>query len=186
MMASPLPRSIAIGYGLGDRQLDDRPNALRIVRGTAPTPTHAEWLIETNLDDMRSELVPPLVEALLAAGADDVWTIPIQMKKGRPGTCVAVLVSDTYRAAVTATLFAHSTATGLRATAVVRTRLRRTVDRVQTPWGPVRVVRATDGTHETNCAPEFDDCLTLARAHGVPVRRVYETALALALQRRST
>ena len=76
----------AVGYGAGTKDLADRPNVVRVVLGAeSARPTGRVVLLETNLDDFSPELVPDAVERCFAAGALDVWTVPAQMKKGRPG-----------------------------------------------------------------------------------------------------
>jgi len=176
----PLPamRIEAIGWGAGTAELPDRPNLLRIVIGRAASvAAPALVVLEANVDDMSPEIAGWLVERLLGAGALDAWLAPIQMKKGRPGVMVGVLVKVEDRAAVEAVLLAESTTIGVRAHAVDRRELPRRIETVQTPWGPIPIKVATDGVAH-NAAPEYEACRRAAEAHGVPLKDVYARALA--------
>src|SRR5262249_28356359 len=117
----------AAGYGAGNKQLDDRPNVLRAMigepLGVAAAPAAPEVvLLEANIDDMSGELVAPLTDALAEAGAVDVWSAPILMKKGRPAVQVSALAPPEAAAAVERAFFRNSTTLGLR-----RRRLERVV-----------------------------------------------------------
>jgi uncharacterized protein (DUF111 family) len=100
------------------------------------------------------------------------------MKKGRPGIQLCVLAPASRRAALVQRIVRDSTSIGVRMHPVHRVRLERRSVAVETPWGPVRVKQAYDGEQLVNSAPEFEDCLRLARDHGTPLRQVYEAALA--------
>jgi pyridinium-3,5-bisthiocarboxylic acid mononucleotide nickel chelatase len=183
----PLPpmRIQAVGYGAGSRELADRPNLLRAIIGQpigqaeAPAPPEVVR-IETNLDDMNPQLVAPLYDALLAAGAVDVWSTPILMKKGRPALQVTALAAPASVADVQRAFFRHSTTLGVRAQAMHRVVLARAFERVETTYGSVRVkVGALDG-EVLGAQPEFEDCGRLAGLAGVPVRAVLAEATAAA------
>jgi len=175
----------AVGYGAGTRELDDRPNVLRVLVGAplgqAAAPAPAEVVrVEANLDDMSPELVGPLVEALLAAGAVDAWSAPIIMKKGRPALEVTALAPPDALAAVQRAFFLNSTTLGVRTQPMARAVLARAFERVATPWGPVRVkLGALDG-ELLGAKPELEDCRRLATKAGVPVRAVHAAAQAAA------
>jgi uncharacterized protein (TIGR00299 family) protein len=183
----PLPplRIQAVGYGAGTRELADRPNVLRAVIGApigaadepaAPSVT----LLEANVDDMSPQLVAPLFDALFAAGALDVWSTPILMKKGRPALQVSALAPPAVVAEVQRALFRHSTTLGVRAQPLARAALGRSFARVETPYGPVRVkIGALDG-EVIGAQPEFEDCRRLAARAGRPVREVLAAAAAAA------
>lgn len=166
-----------IGYGLGDARWPDRPNLLRLVLGHRDD-SHGdqELVIEANIDDMSPEVFGPLCEALLADGALDAWLCPIQMKKGRPGVLLSALVAPDRRGPVVARILRETTTLGVRIHAVERTKLARRSVVVETPWGPVRVKQGIDGDAVLNEAPELEDCLALARAHGVPLKEVLASA----------
>ncbi len=183
----PLPpmRPRAIGYGAGTRELDDRPNVLRVTlgepigAGDAPAAP-AVVLVEANVDDMSPQLVGPLYDALFAAGAVDVWSAPILMKKGRPALQLSALTPPGALAAVERAFFAHSTTLGVRRRALERVVLARSFATVATPYGKVRIkLGALDG-EILGAQPEFEDCRRLATRARIPVREVLAAAAAAA------
>jgi uncharacterized protein (TIGR00299 family) protein len=183
----PLPpmRPRAIGYGAGTRELADRPNVLRVTLGelvgAVDVPAAPQvMLVEANVDDMSPQLVGPLYDALFAAGAVDVWSAPILMKKGRPAIQISALAPPASLSVVERAFFAHSTTLGLRRRALERVVLARSFATVATPYGKVRVkVAALDG-EILGAAPEFDDCRRLAARARVPAREVLAAAAAAA------
>jgi len=171
-----------IAYGAGEREIKGFPNVLRLAVGTtvtaAETRSDHAWLLETNLDDMTGEEVAFCAEKLLAAGALDVFTTPIQMKKGRPGVKLSVLCAPSRFSALEASIWANTTTLGVRRTLWQRSTLRRTHRTVQTPWGEVRVKLGFLGEKLIRCEPEYEDCRRLAEAQGIPLRDVYTAARA--------
>jgi uncharacterized protein (TIGR00299 family) protein len=192
----PLPpmRVRAIGYGAGTREIPDRANVLRAIVGepigVADAPAAAEVvLIEANVDDMSPQLVAPLGDALAAAGAVDVWSTPILMKKGRPALQISALAPRPVAAAVERALFENSPSLGLRRRPLERVVLARSFAKVTTPYGPVRVKIAALDDEVLGAQPEFEDCRRLAARARVPVREVLAAATAAArtlLPRRRT
>ena len=183
----PLPpmRPRAIGYGAGTRELTDRPNVLRVTLGepvgAEDAPAAPEVvLVEANVDDMSPQLVAPLYDALFAAGAVDVWSAPILMKKGRPAIQLSALTPPASLSAVERAFFTHSTTLGVRRRALERVVLARSFATVATPYGKVRVkLGALDG-EILGAQPEFDDCRRLATRAHVPTREVLAAAVAAA------
>jgi hypothetical protein len=178
-----LPR--AIGYGAGTKELADRANVLRVTLGEPlgvpdAAPAGEVVLVEANVDDMSPQLVGPLYDALFAAGAVDVWSAPILMKKGRPALLVSALATPAMLAPVERAFFVHSTTLGLRRRALERLVLARSFAAVATPYGKVRVkLSALDG-EILGAQPEFEDCRRLAARAGVPTREVHAAAAAAA------
>ena len=169
-----------IGCGAGQRDLDEQPNLLRLLVGEASSAVRNDqvWALETNLDDVSGELIGYCLERLWEAGALDVYTTAIQMKKNRPGVVVSVLCRSAEMAAIEAILFRETTTLGVRRWPVERHVLRRQPHQVQTPWGPVDgKIGWWDSTH-ARFAPEYEDCRRVAAAADVPLRAVYEAALA--------
>ncbi|MBN1557166.1 MAG: nickel pincer cofactor biosynthesis protein LarC [Lentisphaerae bacterium] len=169
--------------GFGHRRLNSRPNLLRAMLLAPPPrpapagPPAACVVLECNLDDAVPELIGSLTGRLLAAGALDVFTTPVQMKKQRPGTLLTVLCRPEDRPVLIDLIFTESTTFGVREYAVSRTVLARREAAVTTPYGTVRLkIGAWQGRDVTR-APEHEDCAARAREHGVPVRAVYEAAL---------
>jgi uncharacterized protein (TIGR00299 family) protein len=183
--ALPPMRLAAVGYGAGTRELADRPNVLRAALGAplgrVDEPAAGDVVrLEANLDDMNPQLVAPLQDALFAAGAVDVWSTPIVMKKGRPALEVTALAPPAAAAAVERAFFLNSTTLGVRARAMTRVVLARAFERVETPYGAVRVKLAALDGEILGAQPEFDDCQRLAKRARVPVRAVLAAATAAA------
>ena len=181
----PLIAIAAVGYGSGTRELPDRPNVLRVLIGETPaslSPTETIVIVEANVDDMNPELLPPLVAETLEAGARDAFLTPIIGKKGRPAYKVTVLCEEPDVARIARVLFDNSTTLGLRTRTERRICLDREWKTAPTPWGTVRVKIGRLHGRETTRAPEFEDCRRLAEEAGVPVRTVYEAALAAAVK----
>ena len=170
-----------IGYGAGTKDFADRPNVVRVVLGTeAALPAWQAVLLETNLDDLPPELVPDAVDRCFAAGALDVWTVPAQMKKGRPGFVLSALARTGSVAEVARAMLEETTALGVRTTRVDRYELDRDERTVEVAGRTVRVkVGLLDG-RVVNVAPEHDDCTAVARETGRPVKSVWAEALARA------
>lgn len=179
----PLPALVLdrVGYGAGTRDPADRPNLLRVVLGTTAGGRPGDLvLLETNLDDLNPELVPDAVERSFAAGALDVWTTPIQMKKGRPGIVLSALARPEREAEVATALLEETTALGIRVARLGRYELEREERTIELDGGSVRVKVATLDGRVLNVAPEHDDCAALARATGRSVKSVWAAALARA------
>ncbi|HIJ72789.1 MAG TPA: nickel pincer cofactor biosynthesis protein LarC [Candidatus Hydrogenedentes bacterium] len=181
----PLFKIDAVGYGSGARDLADRPNVLRVFLGreSAALPgAESITIVEANIDDMNPELLPPLLEDMLRAGARDAFLTPIVGKKGRPAHQITVLCDEAIASEVAGLLFRNSTTLGVRMRAEHRICLDREWQVAETAWGAVRVKIARFDGHETTAAPEFEDCRGLAEQAGVSVRAVYEAALAAAVK----
>ncbi len=178
-------RLVGVGYGFGHHLLQSRPNLLRAsLFEDAPENGKAGeddcLVLECNLDDTTPELVGALLPRLLEAGARDAFTTAIQMKKQRPGVLLTVLCRSDRRDAVLDLLFRESTTFGVREYSVRRTVLKRQLVEVTTPYGRVRVKVGRWRGDEVTAAPEMEDCIRLAAAANVAVRRVYEAASAAA------
>ena len=116
-------------------------------------------------------------EKLLAAGALDVWTAPVYMKKQRPGVVLSVLCREKDRAELLRLLLTETTTFGVRERTVDRTVLRRDFATAETPYGPVRVKQGWLGDELVTASPEWEDCRAAAEKSGVPAKEVYRTAL---------
>ena len=169
-----------IGYGAGQRDLEEQPNLLRLLVGEASTSGPADageqvWIVETNLDDISGELVGYTTTRLWEAGALDVYTTAIQMKKNRPGVMLSVLCNAADVQRIEAILFRETTTLGIRRWPVSRHKLRREAGQVSTPWGPVSGMIAWLG-ETARFSPEFESCRKVADEQGVPLKAVYEAA----------
>ncbi len=175
----------AVGYGAGTRELPDRPNVLRVVIGHAAEPaatTTQVVLLEANLDDLVPELIPDAVQRCSEAGALDVWTTPVQMKKGRPGVVVSALARPGDERAVAAALLEHTSTLGVRVSTLHRYELERRTEEVEVDGRPIRIkVGVLDG-RVVNVAPEHDDCAAVAAATGRSVKQIWAEALGEAMR----
>ncbi|MSU28215.1 MAG: nickel pincer cofactor biosynthesis protein LarC [Pedosphaera sp.] len=192
-----------VGYGVGTRDNDTRPNVVRAALGEvagesnqcsafsvqsatgAATATH-DWdtdtvaVLETNLDDVSGEVLGAFVENALGAGALDVFHTPIQMKKNRPGVLLTVLCAAADGDKFAALLLRETSSFGVRRTLAERRKLKRDFLTVKLPQGDVTVkIGKLDGV-VVQIAPEFESCKQLAAKSSVPLKQIYESALAAA------
>ena len=181
--AAPLMTLQRVGYGAGTIDLVERANVVRVLLGRAADggiPQDEVALLETNLDDLSPELIPDAVERCFAAGALDVWTAPVAMKKGRPGLMFSALARPEAEAAVAQAILEETTALGVRVERLRRYELEREEQTVEVDGRPVRVKLGRLDGRVVNVAPEHDDCAAVARATGTPVKSVSAAALAAA------
>jgi uncharacterized protein (TIGR00299 family) protein len=159
-------RMVGSGWGAGQRDPKHYPNALRILVAETASEAGRVVVLATDVDDMSPEYVDPLRQALVAAGALDVQTWPVQMKKGRQGFRVEVMAPEALADAVTAELFRHSTTAGVRRWFAERATLPRHQLTVRLDGVAVRV-KVLDGGN-VRVKPEYDDVLAAAKALGRP------------------
>jgi pyridinium-3,5-bisthiocarboxylic acid mononucleotide nickel chelatase len=169
------------GNGAGSRDFPDHPNVLRLTIGeavgAAMTLADRITVLEANLDDLSPQVLAYAMEQLLTAGALDVFSAPVQMKKGRAGALLTVLCKCEDADRLTKIVFAETTTLGVRRRDEQRQVLARRWERVQTNWGPVRIKIASMNGTISNYAPEYEDCRQLAEAHHVPLKTVIEEAM---------
>lgn len=178
----PPMRIAAVGYGAGSADLAEQANVLRILIGesaaqeAAVGPDALVSVIETNLDDMSPQIYGYFVERALAAGALDVFSTPVQMKKNRPGQLVTILCEISSRSRLIDLIFHETTTIGVRTYEVHRQTLNRETVSIETPLGAIRMkVSRMNGTI-LNAAPEYEDCQRIAAQKGVPLKHVLSTA----------
>jgi len=177
------------GYGAGTRDFPEHPNLLRMTIGEAE-PTHRAntsnesiAVLEANLDDLSPQVLAYAMERLLAEGALDVFSVPVQMKKSRPAALLTVLAKMEDANRLTKTIFAETTTLGVRRHEEQRRTLSRRWETVDTTWGPVRIKIANMNGSVSNYAPEYEDCRTLAETQHVPLRTVMQEAIQQYLRR---
>lgn len=180
--ATAVPRRIeSYGIGLGSRELTDRPNALRLQRATPLALAESSWhqvaVLECQLDDTTGEAIAYAAETLLEAGALDVFTTAVQMKKSRPGVAITVLSRPELSSELAERLLLETGSLGCRRTVVDRLEAERSISTVLTPLGEVRVKQAAISGRSLGSAPEYEDVRRIAREQGVPFRDVYRAAL---------
>ena len=168
--AMPPMRIEKIGYGMGMKEFEAA-NCVRAMLGdTQDAPDQVAELV-CNLDDMTAEDLGFAMEKLLEAGALDVFTTPIGMKKSRPGVMLTVLCREEKREEMVSLLFAHTTTLGVRESLCARYVLSRGVETAQTSLGPVRVKTAS-GYGVTRKKPEYEDLARIAREKGLSLSDV--------------
>ncbi len=168
-----------VGYGAGKKSFGNRPNLLRVIVGDSQVSEEKTEImcIETNIDDMSPQFYELAFERMFAAGALDVYTQPIQMKKGRPATLLTALAPKECVQAVAAVFFAETTTFGVRMFPAQRMCLERRWVPVTTPYGEVRIKCGTFQGVQTTASPEYDDVRRCAEACAVPLKRVHQAAM---------
>ena len=172
----------AIGYGAGTADNPEKPNVLRLLIGEKATDETGErWaapvtVIETNLDDMSPQIYGYFVERALAAGALDVFSTSVQMKKNRPGLLVTILCKPAEAARLMDLVFRETTTIGVRTHEVRRKVLDREIAVVTTPFGEIRMKVSHMNGSLLNATPEYDDCQRIAVQQGIPLKQVIAAA----------
>lgn len=170
-----------IGVGAGRREGKTRANILRLMLGElADVPGGDEadeiLVLETNLDDVTSETIGYVCDRLFAAGAVDVFSSPIYMKKNRPATLLTVLAPSELRSVVEDVLFTETTTFGVRIQTARRSKLSRSMATVETEFGPIAVKVGRRGGQVVRVSPEYEDCRAAAERAGRPLIDVMEAA----------
>jgi uncharacterized protein (TIGR00299 family) protein len=181
----PAMRVEQIGYGAGTRNPKGFPNVLRLTIGESaaaqPTATHLTdevIVLETALDDCSPQVLAYVSEQALALGVLDFMLAPVQMKKGRPGTLLTLLCVPGTESTFADLLFRETSTLGIRTRRESRLILEREIFTVDTPYGPIRIKRASTAQGEAlNLAPEFGDCRAAAERARVPLKEVQQAAL---------
>lgn len=168
----PVMQTEQIGYGFGKKQFE-RLNAVRAFLGE--TQDAPEQIVELvcNVDDMTGEELGFAQEVLLEAGAREVFTVPVTMKKSRPGVMLVCLCTESQRQEMLGLIFRHTSTIGVRTHLCERFTLERNVNEQQTKYGAVRT-KTVCGFGVTKSKPEYDDLAMIAREHGLTLREVRE------------
>ena len=172
-----------VSYGAGTWDLAI-PNVLRLYLGELAekeAERGSDFLVlETNIDDMSPQIYGYLYERLFAAGALDVWTTPITMKKTRPAQMLSLLCRTSSKDACASVILRETTSIGLRVLEVAgRIEAERETVKVATPYGEVACKLAYWHGALVNSKPEYEDCCLLARRAGVPLKQVEEPPVRL-------
>ncbi|MDC0273777.1 MAG: nickel pincer cofactor biosynthesis protein LarC [Planctomycetaceae bacterium] len=167
-----------IGYGAGSRTLPGRANMLRLLIGelTPEKELDEVTLLETNLDDVSGEILGYARKKLMDAGALDVYTTSIQMKKDRPGVMMSVIANPSDVDDLEGVLFQETGTLGVRRRTIHRSVRRREEFTVRTPWGDVLGKLGWRDAEAARFTPEFDSCAELAEKSGVSLLDVYRAA----------
>ena len=172
-----------VGFGLGERDNQTRPNVLRAIVGEASEASVAhDWqtdtvaVLEANLDDLNPEILGHFVEKALAAGALDVFYTPVQMKKNRPGSLLTVLCAETEADRFCELILRETSTFGVRRHLTERRKLMRESATVKTPYGEIQVKFGKLDGKIIQAAPEFESCKKLAEQSKVPLKQIYDAA----------
>jgi hypothetical protein len=172
------------GYGAGSRDFPGHPNVVRITVGetsstalAAKTTAETITVLEANLDDLNPQVFGYAMDRLFEEGALDVFAMPVQMKKNRPGTLLTVLCKPEDAARLSQLIFTETTTLGVRRRDEMRQTLTRRWEKVNTPWGEVRIKIASMNGTVTNYAPEYEDCRRIAAEQHVPLKTVMGEAV---------
>ena len=161
----PVMRTEAVGYGMGTKDFEQA-NCVRAFLGEEDGVREAITKLECNLDDMTGEEIGFAMDRLFEAGARDVFTVPVGMKKNRPGVLLTVICLPQEADLLAALIMKHTSTLGIRRQDMDRYALERSVDTVATPLGDIRVKRAS-GFGFTREKPEYDDLAALAVQNGL-------------------
>ncbi|NLT65979.1 MAG: nickel pincer cofactor biosynthesis protein LarC [Acidobacteria bacterium] len=185
--ACPPMKIESAGYGAGTRKTPGNANVLRVSVGeafeqTAASPEEEVAVITATIDDMSPQVYGYFQETALAAGALDIYCIPIQMKKNRPGLMVSCVCACRDVDRLAKLIFRETTTIGIRYTFARRKTLQRQFVQVETRFGPVSMkVSLLEGS-PVNFIPEFEDCRRLAAEQGVALKEIQAAALRAYLQ----
>ncbi len=170
----PVVRVEKIGYGMGTKDFPAA-NCVRAMLGEAEGKRDRVYELSFNVDDMTGEEIGFAAEMLFSAGARDVFTVPVGMKKGRPGTMITAICDRERREAVVAAIFAHTTTLGVRESEVGRYVLDRETREKATRFGAVGVKRSS-GYGVVREKAEYDDVARIAKENGLGFRAVKKAA----------
>ena len=173
---------VGIGVGLGSKDPDAFANVTRVWLGVvADQPVARQQgqivLLETNLDDATGQVLGHAQDRLFAIGALDVWSVPVQMKKSRPGVILSVLVPQELEAAAVEVILRETPTLGVRSRPIQRYVAERQSMTMETGMGPVSVkVKYLEGV-VVGVAPEYEDCRQIALEMGIPFQEIYQRVL---------
>lgn len=170
----PVMKTEAIGYGMGKKDFECA-NCVRVLLGETAEQRETVYELSCNVDDMTAEELGFAMDRLFDAGALEVYTAAVGMKKSRPGTLLRVLCEEQDREALVRAIFRHTTTLGIRENTCGRYTLRRSTAIVNTPWGDVR--RKDSAGYGVNRSKlEYDDLAKIAREQGMSLRQVRQAA----------
>ncbi|MCI8787581.1 MAG: nickel pincer cofactor biosynthesis protein LarC [Lachnospiraceae bacterium] len=166
----PAMRTRAIGYGMGKKDFEAA-NCVRAILGDTEGGEDSVLELSCNVDDMSAEQISFAMERLFEGGALDVYTVPIGMKKSRPGVLLRVLTKEQDKEKILGLLFRHTTTIGVRETRMQRYVLDRKMTSVETPYGTVRCKESTGyGVKRTKY--EYEDLAAIAREKGISLEEL--------------
>ena len=166
----PAMKVKTIGYGMGKKDFE-RANCVRVLLGETQEKPEGIWELNCNVDDMTGEQIGFALEILMELGALDVFTIPIGMKKSRPGILLTVLCKEADKEKMVSLIFKHTTTLGIREKFCSRYTLRRKVETVGTPYGVIRK-KVSAGYGIQRSKYEYEDVACAAKANNLSIAQV--------------
>ena len=172
----PLMTPVKTGVGVGKKEFPAA-NCVRAILGETAEAGRDEILeLTCHIDDMTAEALAFACERLMAAGALDVSTAPITMKKGRPAAALTVLCRPADEERLARAILRETSTQGVRVHTCRRWTLTPSLRQVETPYGPIGIKTAA-GWGVEKCKPEYADVAAAAERAGVPFREVWQAAL---------
>ena len=139
-------------------------------------PEEEIYIIESNIDDESGEIIGYTTELLMNSGALDVYCVPIQMKKGRPGVILSVICKKEDVDLLSGIILMETASLGVRITFAERIAFQRQIHNVETPYGNVGIKVSRLGSF-SKAKPEYEDCARIARSEGISISEVYALAM---------
>lgn len=161
----PVMKTHAIGYGMGKKDFP-RANCVRVMLGETTDQTDTVSELSCNVDDMTAEAIGFATKRLFEGGAYEVYTVPVGMKKSRPGTLIRVICAGEDKEKIVGLLFKHTSTIGVRETVMQRYVLERRIETVQTPYGEVRR-KVSSGYGTSRVKYEYDDLARIAKEQNI-------------------
>ena len=166
----PAMKVKSIGYGMGKKDFE-RANCVRVLLGETQEKPEGIWELDCNIDDMTGEQLGFALETLMEQGALDVFTVPIGMKKSRPGILLTVLCKEADKEKMVSLIFKHTTTLGIREKFCNRYTLERKIETVDTPYGLIRR-KVSIGYGTTRSKYEYEDIAKIAKANNLSIAQV--------------
>lgn len=173
----PLMRVEKTGYGMGKKDFE-RANCVRAMLGSTEDKKDDVLELSFNLDDMTAEKIGFAMERLFEAGALDVYTVPVGMKKQRPGTLMRLLCKEDDKEKIIQEIFHHTTTNGIRQARLERYVLDRKIEKIETEWGTVRCKKVS-GYGIERSKLEYEDLARVARESGMSIQEIEEKIFSL-------
>ena len=163
----------SIGYGMGKKDFEAA-NCVRAILGESADNTDKVYELNCNVDDMTGEELGFAMDRLFEAGALEVFTVPVNMKKSRPGVLLRVLCSESDREKMARVIFKHTSTIGIRMIACDRFTLDRKIVETDTPFGKIRR-KESSGYGVKRYKYEHDDLAAVAKEKGISIREALRT-----------
>lgn len=174
--AMPCMQFEKTGLGAGSRDIEGRPNVLRVFIGEMynEAPSEAVTVIETNIDDMNPQIYEYLIDELFRRGALDVYLTQVIMKKTRPAVKLSVICNRDEKNDLIGIVLKETTSIGVRFFEAQRVTMEREIKELPSKYSKVRVKTSRFGKSLVKCYPEFEDCKKIARETSLPLREIID------------